>query len=286
MLERRHQEVHMHDVIVGVDLARPHDDSLLWAAEYCRITGQELVASVGFEPTEAELPPQWYEQQMAATRARVGAVVAVAAGVPFRVDVRYGDPRVVIPVVAAESMATTVVVGAHGAGGFHHLGLGTVAHHLARHLPIPMVIVPRSSGPLEGGTVVVGLDGSPGDITTANWARELTKAVRGRLSVVYASDPTSHSYPHPFGATIADQAELAVRDEVAEWATGHDVVTTIEVDEPVDALVHVADNEDAAVVVVGRTHVGHLNTLLLGRGLAELPFEAGRPVAIVPRAAS
>jgi nucleotide-binding universal stress UspA family protein len=275
----------MQVVIVGVDVARPRDDSLVWAADYCRITGQELVASVGYGPTEAELPPEWYEQQLAAARGRgAEAVAAVAAGVPFRIDVRYGDPRMVIPAVAGETSATTVVVGAHGGGGFHHLGLGTVAHHLTRWLPVPVVIVPTSRRPLDGGTVVVGLDGSRGDVATVDWALALTKAVHGRLSVVYASDPMSHSYPHPYLATTADQEEVAVRDQIAELTAGVDVVTTIEVDRPVDALVHVADREDAALVVVGHKGVGHLRSFLLGAVPAELPFEAGRPVAVVPRA--
>ena len=275
----------MQHVIVGVDVARPRGDSLLWAVDYCRITGQGLVASLGFEPTEAELPTEWSEQQMAEMRAQCEDEVApIAAGVPFSVDVRYGDPRVAIPAVAAETRATAVVVGAHGSGGFHHLGLGTVAHHLARHLPIPIVIVPRSSRPLDGGTVVVGLDGSPGDAATADWALELTKAAGGRMSVIYASDPMSHSYPRPDGATTADQEERAVRDQVAERAVGVDIATTIEVDHPVDALVHAANQEEAALVVVGRKGVGHLRSLLLGRVPAELPFEAGRPVAIIPRA--
>jgi nucleotide-binding universal stress UspA family protein len=277
----------MKTVIVGVELAQPHDDSLLWAAAYCRMTRQELVGVVGYESTEAELPPDWYDEQIAgALEQGERAVAGVAAGVLHHVDVRYGDPRTVIPSEAAETKASTVVVGAHGSGGFHHVGLGTVAHHLARHLSIPMVIVPGSPRPLAGGTVVVGLDGSPGDVVTLDWAVALTKAIGGQLRVAHASDPMSLSYPHPYGATKSDHDEVVVARQVAQRAAGVGATTTIKMDTPLAVLTDVAEREDAAVVVVGRKGVGHLSGLLLGRVPSELPFEAGRPVAIVPRADS
>jgi nucleotide-binding universal stress UspA family protein len=275
----------MDDVIVGVDLAEPGDISLRWAAEYCRITTQRLVGAVGFQPSQAELPPEKYEEYRDEARAQANdAVSAVAAGIRWTVAVRYGDPREVIPAVAADTTATLVVVGAHGDGGWRHLGLGTVAHHVAYHQSVPVVIVGGSPRPLERGTVVVGLDGSPGDVVTLDWALRLTKANGGGISVVFVSDPMSHSYPHPYGSTLADEAELAMRAQVARCGAGVDVATAIEVDDPVRALLHAADREDAAAVVVGRKGVGHLRGNLLGRVPAKLPFEAHRPVVIVPRA--
>ncbi len=278
----------METVVVGLDAPAAPAEALRWAADYCRLNGHELVGVVAYRPSQSEFPPEWYEEELARVRKRAEAALdAVTPPVPHRLEVRDGDPRAVIADVADEEGAAMVVVGANGSGGFRGLGLGTVAHHLSHHLVVPVVIVPALGAPLLGSTVVVGLDGAPGDVVTLGWAVRLAQAAEGRVCAVYASDPMAMSYPHPRGATIADQLEMAVRDQVAEVdASGVDIALVVEVAHPVAALTSVADRQDASVVVVGRKGAGHLRGALLGRVPAQLPFHAHRPVAIVPRPAS
>ncbi len=278
----------METVLVGLDVPPIRSDPLEWAAEYCQLKGDELVGVVAYRPSQSELPPDWYEEDVTAVRKQAEAALdAVAPAVPHRLDIRDGDPRTVIAGLVEEERPTMVVVGEHGHGGFRGLGLGTVAHHLAHHLLVPIVIVPAPGAPLLGSPVVVGLDGSPGDVVTLEWAVRLAQAVRGPVCAVYASDPMAMSYPHPRGATIADQLEMAVRDQVASVAaSGVDITLVVDVEYPVPLLARAADEQGASVVVVGRKGAGHMRGLLLGRVPAQLPFEAHRPVAIVPRAAS
>lgn len=149
------------------------------------------------------------------------------------------------------------------------------------------MVVPALGGPLRGSAVVVGLDGSPGDVVTLGWAVRLAQKAEAPVCAVYASDPMAMSYPHPRGATIADQKEMVVRDHVAKVAaSGVEVITVVDVEYPVPLLARVAEERHASVVVVGRKGAGHLRGLLLGRVPAQLPFHARRPVAIVPRDAS
>lgn len=277
----------METVVVGLDMSSHDAVSLRWAAEYCGVMGSELVGVVAYEPSQAETSPEWYDEHVADVRKQTeSAMDATASAVPHRVDVRFGDPCSVIPSAASDVGAAVAVVGAHGTGGYHHLGLGTVAHHLARHLLIPLAVVAGPLTPLRHKPVVVGLDGSPGDVTTLEWAVRLAEAVDGRVCAVYASDPMASSYPHPYGATVADQAEEGVKSQVARVAGRRvDIATVVEIDEPVPTLARVADAQDASVVVVGRKGAGHLRGLLLGRVPSALPFAAHRPVVIVPRPA-
>jgi nucleotide-binding universal stress UspA family protein len=273
-------------VVVGLDDASPADAApLRWATDYCRLGGDELVGIVAFHASQSEAPPDWYEERLADARKDAEAEMDVMAScVPHRVELLDGDPRSVIPVAAREDGAAVVVVGARGTGGFLGLGLGSVAHSLAHHLLMPLVIVPRMGGPLGASPVVVGLDGSRGDVATLAWAVRLAAAVGSSVVAVYASDPMAASYPHRPGATIADQKEELVRAQVAGAATeGVDVTFTVEIDHPVTALTRVADQRDASVIVVGRRGAGHLRGALLGRVPAQLPFHTERPVAIIPR---
>lgn len=279
----------MKTVVVGLDVPPARIEPLRWAADYCRLAGDELVGVVAYRPSQAESPPEWYEEHVADARKRVEAQMDVlAAGVPHRAELRDGDPREVVPDVARDDSAVVVVVGARGNGGFHGLGLGSVAHHLAHHLLTPLVIVPGLGGPrLQGSPVVVGLDGSRGDVATLEWAVRLADAARGSVTAVYASDPMGATFAHPYGETIADQKEEVVRAQVARAATpGVEIAVTVEVDHPVPALIRVADQVDASVIVVGRKSAGHVRGVLLGRVPAQLPYHAHRPVAIVPRSAA
>jgi nucleotide-binding universal stress UspA family protein len=175
-----------------------------------------------------------------------------------RAELRDGDPRAVIPEVAPDNGADVVVVGARGSGGFHGLGLGRVAHHLAHHLLMPVVIVPGSGGPLPGRPVVVA---------TLDWAGRFVR--------------------HPQGATRADQKEELVRAQVALAVTPRvESAMTVEIDHPVTALTRAADEVNGSVIVVGRKGASHLRGMLLGRVPAQAPYHAHRPIAIIPRGAA
>jgi nucleotide-binding universal stress UspA family protein len=273
----------MDTVVVGLGVAPASVEPLRWAAKYCRSVGDELLGVVGFSPSQAESPPDWYEHEVALVRKQAEAAMdAMASGVPRRAELRDGDPRQVIPEVACDDGAAVVVVGAGAGNGLRRLGLTGVAHHLAHHLPIPLVIVPGMAPTLRGRPVVVGLDGSPTDVATLEWAVRLAWAVDGSVAAVYASDPMAMSYPHQLGATIADQKQEVVSAQVARAATaGLAITMSVEIDHPVAALTRVADQVDGSVVVIGRRRAGH-RSVLLGRVPAELPHHARRPVAIVP----
>lgn len=275
----------METVLVGLDTPPAEADPLRWAVEYCRLSGDELVGAVAYRPSQSELPPDWHDEDFAALRKQGEAVVGeVASDVPHRLVARDGDPRQVFAEVAVDESAGMVVVGPGGSAGFRELGLGSVAHHLAHHLLVPVVVVPALGAPLRGSPIVVGLDGARGDVVTLKWAIRLAEAVKGPIVVVYASDPMAMSYPHPRGATIADQLEMVVRNRVeAAAGSGTDISLVVEVAHPVSALTEVAAEKEASTIVVGRKGAGHLRGMILGRVPAQLPFHARRPVVVVPR---
>jgi nucleotide-binding universal stress UspA family protein len=274
----------MDNVVVG--LAEPPNptDPLRWAADYCEVTGSELTGAVAFRPHEAEVSPAWYDEELAVARKVADkAMDELAARVPHRLELRDGDAGHVILDIARDEGATSVVVGASDDGGPRSLGLGSVAHHVARHLPVPLIVVPEVRRALAGSAIVVGLDGLPADATTLRWALELAGAAGARVRIVYATDPMAMSYPHPYGATVADERESVIRTRVERAPTGGlDVEMEVEVDHPVSALVNVAQRTGASLLVVGRHAGGVARGLLLGRVASELPFRAHRPVAIVP----
>ena len=79
---------------------------------------------------------QWAEREV---DARVGA--ARAAGVAARSVVRTGVPKRQILDVAAAEGADLIVIGTHGRGGIERALLGSVADHVIRLAPCPVLSV-------------------------------------------------------------------------------------------------------------------------------------------------
>lgn len=268
----------MQTVLVGLDPPPAGTEPVRWAADYCRLTGDDVVGVVAHHPPPSEPPPDWYEEELATLRKQAAAALdAITPPIPHQLEVCRGDPPTVIAELARDEEAAMVVVGAPGSDGFRDLGLGT------HHLPVPLVIVPALGGPLRGSPVVVGLDGSPGDLATLVWAVRLAAAVKGSVCAVHASDAVAMSHARPRRTPMVDQRAVAFREQVATVAAfGVDIATVVEGTDPVTALTLVADELDASLLVVGPGGASHHSGVLLGRVPAELPFEAQRPVAIVP----
>lgn len=72
---------------------------------------------------------------------------ATAAKAPeiVRRLIRKGHPRDVILDVAKEAAADVIVMGTHGRRSVPHLFIGSVAEHVVRHAPVPVLVV-RGSG--------------------------------------------------------------------------------------------------------------------------------------------
>lgn len=262
----------METVLVGLDPPPTGVEPLRWAADYCRVTGDELVAVVAHHPPPAEPPPAWYEEELAVLRKQSAAALdALAPPVPHRLEVARGEPSTLIAQLAHEEHAAMAVVGAPGSDGFRGLGLGT------HHLPVPLVIVPGLGGPLPGGSVAVGLDGSPADAATLERAVRLAEALRGSVWAVVATEPAVTS------ARDGDVETRARRHVAAIAGRGVDITVRVEDADPVTALTRVADEVDASVVVVGEGGIRHHGGVLVGHVPAELAFTARRPVAVIPQ---
>ncbi|MEO6627748.1 MAG: universal stress protein [Aquihabitans sp.] len=269
-------------VVVGSD---PSGVPLSWSLEWCGRTGDELVVASAMVNNQAEMPPDWHDELMASALADLEARIGRLEGSPSRPHrsvVLDGDPSDVITQVADDEHASLVVVGARGSGGFHGLGLGGVAHHLSHHLHRPLVVVPQPGGPLGGGTIVVGIDGSDGSKIAGKWAVDAARRLDGSVHAVYAFDPVADSYGHGNVDNRIEQGEQDARDQADEMA-GHGVAVELTVigEHPVKALIDVGEQVNAGLIVSGTRGWGGFHGLVLGRIPAQLPHHSRRPVALI-----
>jgi len=75
------------------------------------------------------------EKQLAELAAEIGHAVTVES------EVRTGGPAAEIVAAAQESAADIIVISTHGHTGFKHVLLGSVAEHVIRGAPCPVLVV-------------------------------------------------------------------------------------------------------------------------------------------------
>ncbi|TDD37227.1 universal stress protein [Saccharopolyspora elongata] len=139
---------------------------------------------------------------------------------------------------------------------------------------------------MDGGPVVVGVDGSAVARNAARWAAREAMRRRVGLRIVYAD---AAAQPVPADSHRAKEHHL--RDEVARWlAASTDAAREQEPGVPIDAAavrgtaekVLIAESEQAGLLVVGDRGFGGFTGLLAGAVAVKAAAHARCSVAVVP----
>jgi nucleotide-binding universal stress UspA family protein len=207
--------------------------------------------------------------------------------------VAFGNPAEQILALAAA--ADLVVMGSHGHGGVRRFVLGSVADEVARHAPVPVMIVrggPGSPPAVRVTRIVVPLDGSE----LAEQAVPVAAAVAADLGVpvhlmrvldVDALRATVQAGIHAAAAYLRSQEEIQryAEEYLAEQVQqlrNRDLTATAEVltGSPAVTLLDAIRPDDLVVMTThGR---GGVRRWLLGSVADKLVRAAAAPVLLVP----
>ena len=136
----------MERILVGIDGSPAAHDVLEWSANLAGRANLDLVAARVFVSTQAELPPgedaDLHDDQLQELDAWC-ATLPAATSRPRTVLIDGSPPDALLAAVH-EQHADLLAVGGRGSGGFSHLHLGSVAHHLTHRTTVPLAIVPRT----------------------------------------------------------------------------------------------------------------------------------------------
>lgn len=187
----------------------------------------------------------------------------------------------------AEGHASMIVVGSRGLGGFRGLLLGSVSRQLCEHAPCPVTVVRHlpEDRDLRLETIVVGVDGSAHAARALAQAGDLAERTGARIIAVHAAHGTQ---------TDASVQPLATRrrslpDLLEDWCTplhvrGLDDHESVIVEgDARTALVDIADERGADLLVIGSRGLGPVTKLVLGSVASSLINHSHIPVTVVPR---
>jgi nucleotide-binding universal stress UspA family protein len=134
-------------------------------------------------------------------------------------------------------------------------------------------------------TIVVGYDASPGSRAALDRALELAAALGDRLIIGFGVSPPG-SMGDEFRAhrdALRDRAEKLIAEALERaMGAGVDVETALVEDKASAALIKLADDNDARMIVVGSWEERPIKGAILGSTPNKLLYLAERPVLVVP----
>ena len=114
-------------------------------------------------------------------------------------------------------------------------------------------------------SIVVGTDGSETAREAVRQATRLAATVGARIELVSAYEPVPHSPPDGWSVSAREDVEAALREAAEEiTAAGVEVATYARQGDPAAALLDVAEERRADLIVVGNRGLTGAERFLLG----------------------
>ena len=284
----------MNRVVVGLDGSPTATAATRWAAQVAERSGWTVQAIWAWQyPAATILPigradlpnPEEVERRLGEQAREL--LEETLGDLAERVTLQFRrGPAAAALLHAVGDGARMAVVGSRGLGGFEGMLLGSVSRQLVEHAPCPVTIL-RDEHAVGGegvGHVVVGIDGSTGAGRAMAYAGELARAVGADLTVASAVSPSdlvqaNQEQPHA-GLDEHRKRVWEWTEPLRESGIEHDLAV---VDgDARTALLDLAGERGADLLVVGSRGLGPVGKLLLGSVASSLVKHARLPVTVVP----
>jgi nucleotide-binding universal stress UspA family protein len=184
--------------------------------------------------------------------------------------VEFGDPGELLAAAAEQISASLLVIGRSRQWMVERVMLGSTTAVLARRAPCPVAIVPAESPPLEGDTIVAGIDGSGRSIHVARVAALLAHRLGLRLVLAAVGPAAGEDAVEPALEAAAEVAADIPREGIT--ADGS----------PAEVLAALGRSLSAQLLVVGSRGLGPIRAAVLGSTSSALVEHADRAVVVVP----
>jgi nucleotide-binding universal stress UspA family protein len=283
-LDRGEERSTVKTVLVGVDGSRASSLALLWAAGLARGLGIEKLVIATVYVADPLDNQGWDDAHTrAGERLEDWCGPARNVGVSYEPVVLDGESGPALLAAATDRTAELTVVSRRGCGGFDALAAGSTADYLAHHTRRPLAVVPPQGATSPPTHVLVALDGSAGATAAATWAAAAAATLHARVSAAYVP-----AVPEIFGRLTRHQ-----RAQAEEALTGHWVLAlrdaglapechVVDSIHPADALMELAEDGGADLIIAGSRAVGGLRRIRLGGVTMALLHHSDVPVIAVP----
>lgn len=276
-------------IIVACDFSEIADEAIRQADQWARTRSARLVVChalpvlVQVNPVFTGRTTQQVDSFVALQRLvhdKLSERVASLTGrdrADFDVVVEPGRADAVLIGQSEAPGALAIVLGNRGLTGLERVILGSVAERVVRHAPIPVLIVRPAAGSQR---ILAATDFSDPALPAIRAAVEEARARGARLTITHCIEVEPSALAAlgiPFGGAYPVAAEVDIarvrseslgvlRSMTERLSTDADL--TVEIGDPVVAVVRLAERERADLIVIGTRGRTGLTRLVLG-GVAE-----------------
>ena len=138
----------------------------------------------------------------------------------------------------------------------------------------------------DQGSVLAGVDDSDGAVTVARVATRLARQLGVALTLVHVAHPEKHYLVGEKRLDVFDRGERLLRRVSEQAGVGAAASLRVELGDPASALLDVADEVGAQLLVVGSRGRDLVRSSLLGSVSQQTIARMLRPVVVVPAAVS
>ena len=216
---------------------------------------------------------------------------------PTEIVVERGDAASEILRQAIERKADLIVMGTHGRTGLRQVLLGSVTEKIIRNASCPVLVVPPHAADVGSAAavfkrIVHATDFSKASSVALTCALALAKEADARLTLLHAIEfpQALHDIPLPRGSEVDQQHALAEAEYLrrlralvpAQARMYCTVAARVSEGKPARAILRVADEEQADLIVLGVQGRGTVELLVFGSNAHAVIREARCPVLVVP----
>jgi len=255
-------------ILVATDFSKPAEQALRTAIAISQAFGSELVlvhaalpfyygADLGVVPTDA------LDANLDVAREKMEKLLASDPELQAlhpTTAVEYGDALGIIHQTACDENVDLIVVGSHGASGLERLALGSVAESVLSDATCPVLIVgPQSQAEAAPfSSILFATDLTPTGLRAAQYASSLAEHFRGGITLLHVIEKAEH-IPGVEPELIQQRIQMELRRllpaDVDQYCK---VSTRVEYGNAAEAILDVARQESASMVIVGLRQRGAL----------------------------
>jgi nucleotide-binding universal stress UspA family protein len=277
-------DVSRHTVDHAVLVARRYDATIT-ALHVCNPLA---VSSADFTLAGIAVPPALTDEDVKGVRERVLACFASAGPLDVEVVVESGPPANRILTRAGALPADLIVIGTHGAGGFEHLVLGSVAEKVLRKAACPVLTVPhhaRTTSRMPFKRLLCPVDFSESSLAALEFAFSLAQEGDAELTILHVFDAGEESltdrpinvpeYHRQLEHDLTVKLDALVPDSVRSWCRP---LTRTAHGKAYREILGIATEENCDLIVMGVHGRNALDLMLFGSTTNQVVRRATCPV--------
>lgn len=272
-------------ILVTLDGSKNAENAVPVAARLARAYGVGLLFVHVADAAEGVRTPADLETargQFETYALNLGGKHAAGGAAQSAVLLRGSPARAILDYAANARM---VVIASHGRGGARAAMIGSVADKVVRGAVGPVLLVPALGEPavIEGKLVLVALDGSELSERGLAAARDLAARLGSKVALVrsyVALPPTGVEFAY-YSPELLEGMEEGVKAYLAKTAKPGEQTFTVQ-GSAAQAIVAVAQESGAGLVVMTSHGRGFAARLAMGSTTGRVMHSAERPLLVVP----